>query len=218
MILEQKQHKSEATLPIIFIAMFHVLGLIGLFLPSVQPFIVKLAPFSFLVIFLVVLYINFSAKRLFLIFALGVFICGFLAEFLGVHAGGAFAQYRFGDVLGFRVAAVPLMMGLYFVILIYAAGQMLYFLPIRSVFVRSFVGSATIVLFDFILEPSADRFDYWRWADGIVPYQNYVAWFLLCFVLLQFFYALHLPIKRISGAVLFNAQFIVFMTLYLSSF
>lgn len=214
--MEQKRIKSEAITPIFFIAVFHFLGLIGLFVPAIQPLIIKLAPFSFLVLFVVLLYINFSAKRLFLIFALGVFICGFLVEILGVHAGPAFAKYQFGDVLGFRIAAVPLMMGMYFVILIYAAGQLMFYLPTRSVFVRAFAGSVALVIFDYFLEPAADRFNYWRWDAGIVPYQNYLAWFLLCFVLLQLFYAIHLPVKKKSGAVLFVAQLVVFMTLYLS--
>lgn len=208
----------EARWPIVFIIVFHALGLIGLFIPQIQPLIVKLAPFSFAVLFFVLLYIHFSSRRAFLIFALGVFICGFLAEILGVHAGSMFGKYRFGDVLGFRIAAVPLMMGLYFVILVYAAGQMMYYLPFRSVFLRSLFGSISIVIFDYFLEPAAAHFDYWRWESGIVPYQNYLAWFLLCFVLLQLFYAFHLPVKKKSGTILFAAQLTVFMTLYLSSF
>ena len=40
------------------------------------------------------------------------------------------------------------------------------------------LAAALATAFDFLLEPVAVRLDYWRWRDGVIPLQNYVAWFL----------------------------------------
>jgi putative membrane protein len=39
-----------------------------------------------------------------------------------------------------------------------------------------------MVIFDFFMEPAAMRLGYWSWRDGVVPLQNYLAWFVLGYV------------------------------------
>ena len=41
--------------------------------------------------------------------------------------------------------------------------------------------SATI--FDVIMEPVAMELDYWDWAGGNIPMQNYVAWFIIALIM-----------------------------------
>ena len=33
--------------------------------------------------------------------------------------------------------------------------------------------------FDYLMEPVAVRLDYWQWAGGAIPLQNYAAWFAI---------------------------------------
>jgi hypothetical protein len=37
-------------------------------------------------------------------------------------------------------------------------------------------------MFDWIMEPVAIRLDYWTWAGGDIPMQNYFAWFVIATV------------------------------------
>jgi putative membrane protein len=43
--------------------------------------------------------------------------------------------------------------------------------------------AALMVVYDFTLEPAAIHFDMWTWAGGAVPLQNYLAWFVIAFLL-----------------------------------
>ena len=36
-----------------------------------------------------------------------------------------------------------------------------------------------MVLFDLLMGPAAMALGYWDWAEGIVPMQNYIMWFVL---------------------------------------
>ena len=36
--------------------------------------------------------------------------------------------------------------------------------------------------FDILMEPAAMALNYWNWENGVVPFQNYLAWFVLSFI------------------------------------
>jgi putative membrane protein len=36
---------------------------------------------------------------------------------------------------------------------------------------------------DFFIEQNASKFDFWYWKSGIIPIQNYIAWFVIAFLL-----------------------------------
>ncbi|RYE32015.1 MAG: carotenoid biosynthesis protein, partial [Sphingobacteriales bacterium] len=213
--MERIERAPESRKVILILILFHVAGLIGLLVPVLQSFFIQLVPFSMLFLVALLAYINLPDRQLFFIFLFGVFICGFLVEVLGVHSGNIFGKHQFGETLGLKLAAVPLLMGFFIVILIYSVGQLMYLFSIKGTFLKALAGSALIVLFDYFLEPVAARLNYWHWENNKIPVQNYIAWFVLSFVLLQFFYALRLPHKKYTGATLFTAQFILFIALYL---
>ena len=48
----------------------------------------------------------------------------------------------------------------------------------REALAAVLLAAALATAFDFVLEPVAVRLDYWRWRDGVIPLQNYAAWFL----------------------------------------
>ena len=48
------------------------------------------------------------------------------------------------------------------------------------------LAGAIAAAFDWIMEPVAIRLDYWTWAGGGIPLQNYVAWFVLAAALAAF--------------------------------
>lgn len=199
------------------IVVFHVVGLLGFLIPVAQPYFIKLVPFHLLLMFAVIVFsYNADVKRLLLLVS-GVFLCGFLVEVLGVHTGKIFGSYYYGDTLGYKVAAVPLLMGVNWVILIFSVGQMMKSMKIRHSILASVLGAFILVGFDFFLEPVAMRFNYWQWDWHEIPVQNYVAWFIVSVILLKFYYALGLKQQKYIGIAMFASQLIFFVVLYMTT-
>jgi len=198
------------------IIIFHLVGLIGFLIPVAQPYFMKLVPFHLLLMFAVILFsYNANVKRL-LLFVCGVFVCGFLVEVLGVKTGKIFGSYYYGTTLGFKVATVPLLMGVNWVILIFSTGQMIKSFKIRNGILASLLGGLCLILFDFFLEPTAMKFDYWHWDRHVIPLQNYVAWFIVSVILLKFYYALGLKQQKYIGTTMYVSQLIFFVVLYMT--
>jgi putative membrane protein len=199
------------------IAVFHLVGLLGFLIPATQPYFIKLVPFHVLLMFAIIVFsYNAAVKRL-LLFVCGVFLCGFLVEVLGVKTGKIFGSYYYGTTLGFKIAAVPLLMGINWVILIFSVGQMMKSFKIRNSILASLAGAIILVGFDYFLEPVAMKFDYWHWDWHFIPVQNYVAWFIVSIILLKFYYALGLKQQKYIGTVMFVSQLIFFVVLYMTT-
>jgi len=199
------------------IIIFHLVGLIGFLIPVTIPYFLKLVPFHLLLMFaVIVLSYNADIKR-FALFVSGVFICGFLVEVLGVHTGKIFGSYYYGNTLGLKLAAVPLLMGINWVILIFSVGQMMKSLKVRNTIAASFLGGGCLIMLDFFLEPVAMKFNYWQWDWHIIPIQNSVAWFIVSVILLKFYYALDLKQQKFVGPTMFISQLIFFAVLYMTT-
>ncbi|WP_231459194.1 MULTISPECIES: carotenoid biosynthesis protein [unclassified Pedobacter] len=198
------------------IIIFHLVGLTGFLIPLLQPYFMKLVPFHLLLMFAIIIFsYNADLKRL-LLFICGVFICGYLVEVLGVKTGKIFGSYAYGSTLGFKLASVPLLMGVNWVILIFSAGQMIRSFKIRNGILASLLGGFCLILLDFFLEPIAVKFDYWHWDKNIIPAQNFLAWFIVSVILLKFYYALGLKQQKFIGTTMYISQLIFFVVLYIT--
>ncbi|NTD96873.1 carotenoid biosynthesis protein [Agrobacterium tumefaciens] len=199
------------------IAVFHMVGLVGFLIPATHPYFMKMVPFHLLLMFAIIVFTyNGDVKRLSL-FVCGVFLCGWLVEVLGVHTGKIFGSYYYGNTLGYKIAAVPLLMGVNWVILIFSIGQMMKSLKVRNSILASLLGALVLIIFDFFMEPVAMKFDYWQWDWHKIPLQNYIAWFIVSVILLKFYYALGLKQQKYIGTAMFVAQLIFFVVLYMTT-
>ncbi|GGE60750.1 putative membrane protein [Pedobacter psychrotolerans] len=199
------------------IAVFHMVGLVGFLIPATHPYFMKMVPFHLLLMFAIIVFTyNGDIKRLSL-FVCGVFLCGWLVEVLGVHTGKIFGSYYYGDTLGYKIAAVPLLMGVNWVILIFSIGQMMKSLKVRNSILASLLGALLLIIFDFFMEPVAMKFNYWQWDWHEIPLQNYIAWFIVSVILLKFYYALGLKQQKYIGTTMFIAQLIFFVVLYMTT-
>ncbi|MCX2433066.1 MULTISPECIES: carotenoid biosynthesis protein [unclassified Pedobacter] len=199
------------------IAIFHLVGLVGFLIPATQPYFIKMVPFHLLLMFAIIVFTySGNVKRLSL-FVCGVFLCGWLVEVLGVHTGKIFGSYYYGSTLGYKIAAVPVLMGINWVILIFSIGQMMKSFKIRNSILASLIGAFMLITFDFFMEPVAMKFDYWHWDWHEIPMQNYMAWFIVSVILLKFYYALDLKQQKYIGTAMFTAQLIFFVVLYMTT-
>lgn len=199
------------------IIIFHLVGLVGFLIPALQPYFTKLVPFHLLLMFAIIVFTYNAAVKRLLLFVTGVFLCGYLVEVLGVHTGKIFGSYYYGDTLGYKIAAVPLLMGVNWVILIFSVGQMMKTLKIRNSILASFLGALLLITLDYFIEPVAMKFDYWHWDWHEIPGQNFVAWFIVSVILLKFYYALGLKQQKYIGITMFLAQLVFFVVLYMTT-
>lgn len=108
----------------------------------------------------------------------------FLVEAAGVASGAIFGAYAYGPTLGWAWHGVPLIIAFNWVMVVHGAvclaGRVV---PVQAGRMRTpAIVALTGVLataFDFLLEPVAIRLDYWTWAGGAIPLQNYAAWFVI---------------------------------------
>lgn len=192
-----------------FVILFHLVGFLGFFLGYKELF-TSLIPFHLLLmlLLLVLSYDSFNSR-----FALLIYCLGFGIEYLGVHTGIVFGSYQYGDALGFKLANIPLLIGVNWVLLIFAAGSAIQYVPIKSDVLKSVLAAGLLVLLDIFIEPVAIRFDYWHWASATIPFQNYVAWFTFSFCCFYLFFHRKIAPKNRVALVLLISQFLFFIAL-----
>jgi hypothetical protein len=122
-------------------------------------------------------------KKSFIIFFFFVVISSWFLEFVGSKTGYPFGIYSYGDVLKPQIMQVPIAIGFaWFSTLIASVGIMQKFsrinLRLFSPLKKAFIAGVFMTIFDYVLEYAAVNLGYWTWHVGIVPFFNYIAWFV----------------------------------------
>ena len=196
---------------LVFLIVIYLVGLIGLN-TSWRDEIAVLTPYT-LSLSALVLFINHREwNRYFVIFVLFATISGYLIELIGVETKIVFGTYSYGETLGYKLYGVPIIMGLNWFLMVYSCGMVANLFRF-GVFLKSVIGAFLMVILDLSLEPVAVILDFWTWENGIIPLQNYVAWFFVAFVLLIYFHKLGLKKMNRIAVGLFIIQYIFFFIL-----
>jgi uncharacterized membrane protein len=205
--------RNKLKVPVlVLLALMHLAGAIGLWLPESRFLFQLLVPFNLLFSLAVVLFFHTEWNNSFILFLIMTYALGFGIEWLGVETGIIFGVYSYDDTLGYKFMGIPLVIGVNWVMLVYCTGVIggLF----RSNTVRSFIGAALMVLIDLAIEPVAMSYGFWSWQDDQVPLQNYLAWFVFSFILLQLFYRLKFRKVNLIAPALYLFQLLFFVTLY----
>jgi len=197
------------------IILFHLVGLIGFIIPSSTVLFIALVPWHLLLMLGVIFYNYNRLDGRFLLFALIIFMAGFMAEYIGVHTGWLFGHYSYGGTLGAKLFDIPLLIGINWFLLIYAVGVTLQRSRLKSRLVRILAGAMLLTLLDVLIEPIAVHFDYWHWLDAGIPFKNYICWFILSALLLFIFEQFKFKRQSIVAPALLIAQFVFFAVLNL---
>ncbi|MBN1696227.1 MAG: carotenoid biosynthesis protein [Spirochaetales bacterium] len=161
------------------IAISFAVGFLLHIIPFTRPFALFVTPFFLLIAGLFVLFsVSFPPDRYLFVWYAVVFLLTFFIEVIGVNTGLVFGSYAYGPVLGPAIFGVPPLIGLNWTIII--LGTTIFFAhKINNIFLSALLTASACLVFDIILEPVAMHFNYWRWAGGTIPFQNYLAWFLI---------------------------------------
>jgi len=200
------------TFSIFLIWLFHLSGIIGI-LVGYEDWFVGLTPLNLLLCFGLVLWNiePFSFKEILIL--LIPFVIGFFAEYIGVHYGFLFGSYRYGDNLGYKLADIPLMIGVNWALLVYASiGISRYFTNNR--FFQTFIASALMVFLDYFIEKSAPRFDFWAFTNGVAPLQNYIGWFFVALFANLCYVYFRPKVNQVLAIHLYLVMFIFFVFFY----
>lgn len=127
--------------------------------------------------------------------AMLVLLLSGLVETVGTLTGFPFGVYHYTENFGPRLGGVlPLAIPLAWFVLVTNA-----ILIVRPIFslgrtAEALVVGAMVTGIDWVMEPFAVRIKtYWYWEHSEIPLQNYVAWFVVSFLLVRFLAPLARP-------------------------
>jgi len=203
-LIQRLDHRHGIGLVLIL----HIVGLLALASP-LAPWVISLTPLN-LVVTAAAMAVFAKLDRRTVLFAFVVGALGYFVEVLGVWTGRVFGEYQYGDVLGFKLLNVPLLIGLNWSMLVFAVGVPLSRTAL-PVWAKVLIGSIAMVALDLLIEPVAIHLGFWNWEQPTVPLQNYVAWGLVSALFFTLFFLLPLrrenPVARyvLAAQVLFFA-------------
>ncbi len=189
----------------------HLCGIIGM-QSSLKWLFLLFTPYSLALSTFLLFYHQTTYSRNFWIFCFSIFFLGYGVEVAGVHTGLVFGEYTYGSTLGFKLAEVPIVMGINWLNLIYSVGVIFNRLK-TSIWIKSLVGATALMFLDFLIEPIAIHYDYWTWKTVSVPIQNYIAWFIISFTFLILFYSMKFKKENKLALLFFVVQVFFFAVL-----
>lgn len=196
-----------------FLVLVYFSGTIGVLLhPS---FFLPFTPYSLFFTSFVFLLFQEPAKNHRILSAFfGISLLGFFSEYLGLKTGWVFGNYHYGEVLGPKIASVPISISFNWALLV-SASTLLVAQKIPHRLWASLVASLLITFLDLIIEQVAPVLDFWYFKEGYAGLHNYLGWFLVSFTgSFLFFNYLKKGHPLIARNILL-LQFFFFGTLYI---
>ncbi len=201
-----RENLSVATL-----ILFYFVGIVGLTLPIRDAFVL-FSPFNLLLSLGLVLYNHKEWTKQFIAVSAFCFLGGYAAEVIGVQTGMLFGNYEYGQSLGFKILDVPIILGVNWLMLIYASAMVVHlFFKRFPLLLKAALATFFMVALDILIEPVAMQLDFWSWENGVIPLQNFIGWFVVAYVLqIAFFKFLPPKANNHVAVALFGLQVIFF--------
>ena len=132
------------------------------------------------------------------------FSFGMFAEILGVSYGLIFGNYNYGEVLGYKVFNVPIIIGINWCVLVFITGTMsnLFY---KNYWKKVLCGIILMIFMDILIEPIAPILDFWKFEGVIAKFQNYLGLFFVSFPMLILFNKLK---PNVNTSFSFNLYFL----------
>ena len=214
----------------LFIALlFHVCGFIGIVFTPYKTWFIQHTPLTLSIMAVLIWFTQQMKQPVFYLFAAVCFITGFIVEIIGIHTGFLFGHYAYGQVFGYKVAGVPLLIGLNWFLIVFCSNtviqQLNNWLENRlgvdesimtdniKKWSRIFDAAFLAVVFDYILEPAAMKLGFWNWQNNHIPLYNYTCWFLIAGLLSWLFNRFSLNKINQFAIHLFLIQSLFFLAL-----
>jgi len=209
--LEQFKSKKASIAILLFL---HLAGAVG-YISPLSAWFVYLTPILIFITGGMIWIDSKSNNKLGWPVAITIILLGYFVEIIGVNFGFPFGEYRYGDMLGWKFFGTPPIIGLQWMILVWGSYSIFKSLKIHRVIIW-FLAASLITFLYMLIEPVSIYFDLWEWSGGVVPLQNYIARFVVAFLLTIIFHAYPLVRKPRLGQAAIICQFLFYGILYLS--
>jgi uncharacterized membrane protein len=126
-------------------------------------------------------------KIKFTLWAFIVIVFSFLIETAGVKTGVIFGSYAYGDTLWPQILNVPVAIGFAWLLMLLSSIAVIQRISLKLIsdkWTTIVLVSVLMTFFDFMMEPAAITLNYWNWQNESVPFQNYLAWFVISIILI----------------------------------
>lgn len=177
-----ERSKRSISLGILILSVFHLVGIVGLLWEPSRALFQMLVPMDLLLSALVLGYFHRPYTQGWVLFFLLVFTLGWGVEILGVNTGWPFGLYSYGEALGPKLWGTPPLIGLNWLILVYATGMISLKFPM-GLLGKVVLGAILMTFLDLLIEPVAIKLDFWYWNSPHIPVQNYLSWFLIACIM-----------------------------------
>ncbi len=149
-------------------------------------------------------------------FLLISFSIGYGVEVLGTQTGFPFGNYAYLHNLGLKVIEVPLIIGVNWFVLAYSSALWAR-RWVNSGFLRMSIASALMVGLDLFIEPLSATLGFWAWENNDIPLENYLAWFVVSFIIQFIFVKLRIEDDTALGRwyLVMIALFFIMLNLFL---
>lgn len=198
-----------------FLLIFYLVGSLGFMIPQSRDIFIELTKWALLLNFFLLLWFHRGPvnTKTVLVFIL-IYFTGFIIEAIGVETGMIFGHYTYGSGLGIKIFHTPLMIGINWLMLSYCFANLAEHTGLGP-WPRMLLGAAGMVIYDLVLEQSAPFLDLWSWKNGIIPLENYLAWFFLALIFQAILVLGKVKTKNPLAPVLLLCQFCFFLLLTL---
>lgn len=195
-----------------FVFLFYAVGVAGMTITWSRDIFIALVPYTLImsILLLSIFHPKISTEEALLF--LFLYFTSFAIEAVGTNTGNIFGQYYYGYTLGVKVAKTPLMIGINWIMMIYM-GWVITAKFIQNRWLRVIPAALLLVMYDYILEPVAIATDMWIWEGGVIPLQNYIAWFVYATLAFSLLAALRIRFENKIATPLFIAQVLFFLIL-----
>lgn len=209
----QGLHTLVQSYSLSILVLMHVVGIVGLLSPY-QHIFRLLTPVN-LMVSAVLLGLNHTDRSIRFVWASAlIFFFGFIVEWIGVHTGFIFGEYRYGATLGPKLMGVPVIIGLNWLLIMYCIASLLETIKI-PIWLKIISGSVLAVLIDMLIEPVAMKYDFWTWTDYIVPLQNYIGWLVTSMIMFSVLYLFGVKTENRIALGYYFIQLFFFLILFL---
>jgi putative membrane protein len=202
---------KKALFLIAIIVIFYSVGMIGTHIPNYRNSFFELSYFNLLLSFGILLVSRVNMNKKFIGFLIFSFLIGMTVEWIGVHTGLLFGNYKYGENLGLKLFEVPLVIGLNWSMLTVITASFVDRIK-STMIIKILLAAALMTLFDALMEPVAITSDFWHWK-GDIPLYNYVCWFIVSLVLQAVYFRNQLAESNKVHDVLLFSMTVFFLSL-----
>lgn len=164
------------------LTIIYIVGIVGFLFEQTQSLMQSLTAGTILFSAIFLLFYHNDWSLGFLASAMLVAASGFFIEYIGIETGLVFGRYTYGNTLGLKILDVPLLIGFNWFVLVYCSRNIAQVIT-KNKWFQIILGSLLMTIYDYSLEPFAQKYDLWSWNSGIIPIHNFIGWFLVSIVI-----------------------------------